>query len=185
LDTDGSPGAASVLKPDEQDRLLVAAGVGDKAAFRTLLEHFAPRIKAYLLRAGAPHAGAEGVVQDIMLTVWRSAAEYDPAWTSAAAWIFAITRNRRIALLRREKRPEIDPDDPDLQPARHHSEAAARLRDTIKTLPIEQWEALFEALFDATSTSNAATRSESPSRMQNPRLRLALERLRLELKEDH
>jgi RNA polymerase sigma-70 factor (ECF subfamily) len=184
LDTDGSPRTASVLKPDEQDRLLVATAGGDKAAFRALLDHFAPRIKAYLLRAGAPHAVADGIVQDTMVTVWRSAAEYDPTWTSAAAWIFAITRNRRIGVLRQEQRPEIDPDDPDLQPARHPSEAV-RLRDAIRTLPTEQGEALFESLFNDTSSSDTATRTGSPFRTQKSHLRLALDRLRHELKEAH
>ena len=52
-----------------------------------------------------------------MLTVWRKAGKYDPARASAAAWIFTIARNRRIDLLRHERRPEIDPNDPELRPA--------------------------------------------------------------------
>ena len=97
--------------------LLAAVGAArDRAAFEALFRHFAPRIKAYLLRLGAGSPGAEDLAQEAMLSVWRKAVLFDPAKASAATWIFTIARNLRIDALRRERRPEFDPGDPAFVP---------------------------------------------------------------------
>ena len=83
----------------------------DRAAFAALFTHFAPRVKAYLLRLGAPSAVAEELAQEALLSVWRKAHLFDPAKASAATWLFTIARNLRIDTLRREKHPELDPED--------------------------------------------------------------------------
>ena len=83
----------------------------DRAAFATLFSHFAPRVKAYLLRLGAPPAVAEDLAQEALLSLWRKAHLFDPAKASAATWLFTIARNLRIDAIRRERRPELDPED--------------------------------------------------------------------------
>src|SRR5436305_2022050 len=45
----------------------------DRAAFASLFSHFAPRVKAYLLRLGAPAALAEDLAQEALLNLWRKA----------------------------------------------------------------------------------------------------------------
>ena len=87
-----------------------------KAAFKKLFEYFAPRLKGYLMRLGSSEAQAEELVQDVMLTVWRKAALFDRRKAAASTWLFTIARNRRIDILRREKYPELDPEDPALVP---------------------------------------------------------------------
>lgn len=179
--------------PQAQDELLVATAAGDKAAFSGLFLHFAPRVKALLIQAGTPTEVADEIVQDVMLTVWRKAAEYDRSRASAAAWIFTIARNRRIDLLRHERRPEIDPNDPELRPADpedaetalQRAEIGARLRDAIGTLPREQEEALAATFFNDSSYGDYAARSGLPLGTVKSRLRLAMARLRSELKEAH
>lgn len=97
----------------------------DHEAFACLFDQFARRVKAYVRRLGAEPAAAEDLVQDVMLTVWRQAGLYDPPKASVATWIFTIARNRRIDLIRRERRPELDPDDPSLVPDRQPEADAA------------------------------------------------------------
>ena len=85
-------------------RLIVAVATHrDRAAFSTLFEYFAPRLKTYMQRSGATEAGAEELAQEAMLTVWRKAALFDPEGAGASAWIFAIARNLRIDAFRRER----------------------------------------------------------------------------------
>ncbi|HEY8697877.1 MAG TPA: sigma factor, partial [Rhizomicrobium sp.] len=80
--------------------LVRVGGARDRAAFEMLFRHFAPRIKAYLLRLGAASPVAEELAQEAMLSVWRKAALFDPAKASAGTWIFTIARNLRIDALR-------------------------------------------------------------------------------------
>ena len=86
--------------------MLAIANQQDEAAFAALFAHFAPRIKGFLMKSGAPAAQAEDCAQDVMATVWRKAAMFDPTRANVSTWIFTIARNRRIDLLRRERRPE-------------------------------------------------------------------------------
>jgi RNA polymerase sigma-70 factor (ECF subfamily) len=60
----------------------------DRAAFASLFEFYAPRIKAMLTRLGAAADAAEDSAQETLLTVWRKAGYFDPARASASAWIF-------------------------------------------------------------------------------------------------
>ena len=70
----------------------------DRAAFAALFNHFAPRIKGFLMKSGTPEALAEDCAQDVMATVWQKAHLFDPAKAGVATWVFTIARNRRIEL---------------------------------------------------------------------------------------
>ena len=73
---------------------------GDKRAFGTLFEFFGPRLKSYLLRMGADDAQAEEIVQDVMLTVWRKASQFDAAQASVSTWIFRIAPSCRLKFVK-------------------------------------------------------------------------------------
>lgn len=163
----------------------------DRGAFVRLFEHFGPRVKAYLMRLGADPETAQDVVQDVMLTVWHRAEQYDSRKASPSTWIFTIARNRRIDLIRRERRPELDPDDPALvrapeTPADQTIEAAeqtVRLRAAIAELPEEQAHLLRLAFFQEASHSRIAGEFGLPLGTVKSRLRLAMAKLRTALKE--
>ena len=50
----------------------------DRQAFAVLFAYYFPRVKAYLLRAGASPDVAEELAQETMLRVWRKAESFDP-----------------------------------------------------------------------------------------------------------
>lgn len=180
---------AASRSPD--DLLLAVARDRDRGAFARLFEHFAPRLKAYLRRLGAEAGAAEELAQEVMLTVWRRADRFDPAQASASTWIFTIARNKRIDALRRERRPEIDPDDPTLvpdpvEPADRRLEAAqasGRLRAALRELPPEQAELLRLAYFEDKAHSAISAERGIPLGTVKSRLRLAMERLRKALRD--
>ena len=80
------------------------AARGDREAFATLFEYFAPRIKTFMRRSGASEQSADELAQEALLAVWSKAKLFDPGSVGATAWIFTIARNLRIDALRREKR---------------------------------------------------------------------------------
>src|ERR1700722_17645269 len=95
---EGSRVTEKPRQPTEIDAaaLIVAiANRRDREAFAELFGHYAPRLKAYMLRLGAANDFAEEMAQETMLTVWRKAGLFDPARAAPAAWIFTILRNRR------------------------------------------------------------------------------------------
>ena len=94
------------------DCIRAVADRKDREAFRQLFTFYAPRLKAFLIKRGAGQGEAEEVMQEAMTLVWRKAEQFDPAKASASTWIYTIARNRRIDLIRRAKRPELDPEDP-------------------------------------------------------------------------
>jgi RNA polymerase sigma factor (sigma-70 family) len=161
----------------------------DRQAFIRLFDHFAPRIKAYLRRLQADETTAEDLVQEVMLTVWRRAEQFDPNQASLATWIFTIARNRRIDVLRKERRPEIDPNDPALVPdpdqaADQLAEAQQEgglLRTAIQGLPEEQSRLLHLSYFEDKSHSFIAQELGLPLGTVKSRIRLAMSKLREEL----
>ncbi len=191
-DSNRAGAAASSLEARSLDDLVVdVAQRRDRRAFALLFEHFAPRLKAYLARSGTDQATAEELVQDVMLTLWRRADQFDRAQASAGTWIYTIARNRRIDLLRRERRPEIDPSDPLLTPAPDPAaddallagEREQRLRAALGQLPREQSDLLRMAFFDDKPHSVIAAETRLPLGTVKSRLRLAMVRLRKVLKE--
>lgn len=173
-------------EPSLADMLAAVAERQDRAAFGALFGHFAPRLKAYIRRLGMEDARAEDLAQEVMLIVWRRAALYDPAQASVSTWIFTIARNRRIDELRRERRPEIDPDDPalvqDTAPMADsviaQGQAASRLHAAVAELPEEQAIVLRKNFFEDKAHNAIAAELSLPLGTVKSRLRLALTKLR-------
>ncbi|TDW35440.1 RNA polymerase sigma-70 factor (ECF subfamily) [Roseinatronobacter bogoriensis subsp. barguzinensis] len=156
----------------------------DTDAFTEVFEHFAPRVKGFLIKSGADHAMAEECAQDVMVTVWNKAAQFDPARASVATWIFTIARNRRIDMLRRDRRPEpeeltwgpeAEPDQLDVMTMQQESE---QLISAIASLPEKQRVMIERAYFGDLTHSEIAEETGLPLGTIKSRIRLALERLR-------
>ncbi len=175
-------GQAAVEWLDQMERL---ARDSDEAAFAELFEHFAPRIKAFLMKSGTASSMAEECAQDVMATVWRKAHMFDPARASVATWIFTIARNRRIDLIRRDRRPEPEdlPWGPEAEPDQLDvlslQQETVKLGAALADLPINQRELIEKAYFGDMSHGEIAKITGLPLGTIKSRIRLALEKLRL------
>jgi len=161
----------------------------DKQAFAVLFDVLAPRISGYLMRLGAKPPAVDDLVQDVMLTVWRRASQFNSEKASVATWVFTIARNRRIDVFRRESRPAPDPHDPSLIPEPEvtaeakvaTAEQGKILREAIAGLPAEQADLLHRAYFEDKSHSVIAAETNLPLGTIKSRLRLAMVKLRNQL----
>ena len=179
-------GAVEAGPAEHADWMRAIAEERSRAAFARLFAHFAPRIKAYLMRSGSDEGGAEELVQEAMLTVWRRAESFDVKQASVATWMFTIARNKRIDACRRTKRPELDPQDPALAPQPEpmqddsvgEGETADAIREAIATLPDEQAEMLRLAFFEDMAHSEIAEHTGLPLGTVKSRLRLAITKMR-------
>lgn len=179
--------------PDQSDAELIAAvAARDRDAFVALFGRYAGRVKAFAMRGGVRAADADEIAQDVMVSVWRNAATFDPARAGVSTWIFAIARNRRIDHLRRAARPAPDPADPLFQPdpapdgfaALSGAEREARLRAALGDLAPEQRQVLEAAFFAGLTHAEIATRDGLPLGTVKSRIRLAFRHLHAILGDD-
>lgn len=172
--------------------LVAVAKDRDKDAFAKLFAHYAPRIKSYLMRQGANIASAEELSQEAMLSVWRKADRFDPAKASAGTWIFTVARNLRIDALRKERRPNFDPNDPAFVPepetapdsAVEIGETQAQVKAAISQLPPEQAEVIKLSFYQDKPHGEIAEELNLPLGTVKSRLRLAMRRVRKVLGEE-
>ena len=156
----------------------------DQTAFVELFQHFAPRVKAFLMKSGANPSLAEECTQEVMATLWTKAHLFDPTRASVATWIFTIARNRSIDAIRKQRRPE--PEDlswgpeaePDQEEAMALQEESDQLARAISELPEKQRVLIERAYYGDLSHSEIAAETGLPLGTIKSRIRLALERLR-------
>jgi RNA polymerase sigma-70 factor (ECF subfamily) len=158
----------------------------DRSAFAMLFRYFAPRIKAWMLRAGASPTAAEEMAQETMLLVWRKAALFDPARAGATTWIFTIARNLRIDTMRRERHASTLLPDPVDEPGEVEPvdrafdvrERESRIRTALTGLPPDQAAVIQKAFFEDKAHSDIEKELGIPLGTVKSRLRLAMNRLR-------
>ncbi|GAC1701541.1 MAG: sigma-70 family RNA polymerase sigma factor [Candidatus Limnocylindrales bacterium] len=139
---------------------LAAARAGDVAAFEALARAEEGAIYGHVARILGPGPDAEDVVQDALLSAWRSIGSFNSSsGTSFRAWLFRIARNRAIDVIRARRRKgevplEPDPDEggsdwaepvaggPDLLTLAADREAFAAVEQALAGIPPEQRDAL-------------------------------------------
>ena len=184
----------NATKADDQDWPALLARVaqhGDKDAFRKIYSYFAPRIKAYAINQGfGQHA--EVLVQEVMTNVWRNADKYSESLASVSTWIFTISRNQRIDLLRKMNRTkaevvieteelwQIPMEDTTVRSIQNASTEKC-IRESIDTLPEEQMIAVRKVYYEGKTHQEVAEELNIPLGTLKGRLRLSLKKLRVML----
>jgi RNA polymerase sigma-70 factor (ECF subfamily) len=85
--------------PEQELALIRATARGDRAAFKSLYERYAPRLGRYILRLIKRREAVGEVVNDVMLVAWQSAARFDPRAARLSSWLFGIAHNKALKAL--------------------------------------------------------------------------------------
>jgi len=165
----------------------------DRAAFASLFDYFAPRLKGFFMRSGTTGARAEDIVQDVMLTVWRKADQFDPTKAQVSTWVYQIAKNRQIDILRKEARPlpealkndaaQVTDSDQSADQILAVEQEALQLKKAIAKLGDEQREMIEKAYLGELTHQDIKAQTGLPLGTIKSRIRLGLERLRHELKD--
>lgn len=169
--------------------LLAVRDRRDRKAFASLFDFYAPRLRAMLARSGCRGATADDIVQDAMLRVWHKAHQFDPARASASAWVYRIARNRHVDVIRKTGRPVPealkveDAPETDAGASLALDQEARRLRGALEGLSDDQRKVIEQAYMGELSHSEISERTGLPLGTIKSRIRLALEKLRHDLKD--
>ena len=174
-----------------EELVLRIAGYRDRSAFAELFSHYAPRLKSYLMSLGLDDEKAEDIAQESMVTLWRKAAQFDPAKARLSTWLFRVARNRFIDHTRRQKYAEVDvgdhmaemvaPEETDTRAVQ--SQYAERVQAALSQLKPPQKQVIELSFFHEMSHSEIATELTLPLGTVKSRIRIAFEALRKELRD--
>jgi len=182
------PQSTEPIFSDQTVLMLAVRDRRDRAAFGLLYDHFAPRLKGFVMRSGLGNSAAEDVVQEVMLTVWRKADTFDPHRAQVSAWIFQIARNRRIDLARKENRPlpeeikMVDEIKDDASQILAMEQEAGQLKLALDRLKPDQRDLIEKAYLGEFTHKEISNQTGLALGTVKSRIRLGLERLRHELK---
>ena len=177
------------------EELMPLIGAKDPEAFEVFYDRHGGAAYSLAYRIVGERPGAEDVVQEAFISIWRSGARFDRARGSVRAWTLSIVRNRAIDALRSRagKAPKLTFDDEAIleqrpadelteEEAMRH-ETASEVRDALGTLPGDQAKVIELAYFGGFSHSEIASMLGVPLGTVKGRMRLGLEKIRGELAE--
>jgi RNA polymerase sigma-70 factor, ECF subfamily len=96
------PAADSAFEQQLQE-LLGRCAAADRGALQRLYELVSPVLFACLTRILRRKALAEEALQDVFVSIWQRAGQFQAARGRPMAWMMSIARYRAIDLLRRER----------------------------------------------------------------------------------
>jgi RNA polymerase sigma-70 factor, ECF subfamily len=177
---------------DEEVMQLVQRG--DPRAFELLYDRHGGAAYSLAYRIVGKQTTAEDVVQEALLSIWRSRLRYDQTRGSVRTWILGIVHNRAVDGLRRSsvhdrRRESLDVveerfearERTDVEVARR--EEARTVRGAMQTLPAEQRQTIELAYFGGFTQSQIAELLNEPLGTVKGRMRLGLEKMRRQLVE--
>ncbi len=161
----------------------------DKALYIQLFRHFAPKVKAYIIRLGLVETTAEELMQETMLSVWRKAHLYNGAKAAASTWIFTLARNQSIDWMRKQKYPEYALEAWHEEPDEEHDVCeqvvtSDRMARVISQLPEDQAQVIYMSFYEGRSHSEISERLSVPLGSVKSRIRLASEKIKMMWRDD-
>ncbi len=182
------------MEPDEKSplnrgdagdemRLVARIRAGDQQAMSELYDRYAKVVYAVALRVLQDAAGAEDVLQDVFLQLWRNPDAFDASRGSLAAWLAVISRHKSIDRLRK-RRPETDIEDcviasgPDLRDETERTLVIEKVRVVLAEMNPDQRKVLELAFFQGLTHTEIAAKTGEPLGTVKTRIRSGLQLLR-------
>ena len=183
---------------DTDDRHLIhLTSEGNKEALEELYNRYCTSVFSLARFMLRNEALAEEATQDIFVNIWLKAASYRPDRGGPKAWIMSVAHHKVIDVIRSRRRG-INMTDPkdyetlDLIPSGRMGTAeeaelnleGERVRKALRVLPEAQREVIMLAYFGGLSQSEISNKLSQPLGTVKTRIRLAMQKLRVELEQD-
>jgi RNA polymerase sigma factor (sigma-70 family) len=177
---------------DANRKLLATAlgrvATGDRNALQTVYRLTSAKLFGVCLRILGERSAAEDALQEVYMTVWRKAAQFDAGVASPMTWLIAIARSRAIDLVRsrgssRKTEPldaaaELADDAPMADSTMQTAQDQARLYQCLGGLADHERTALRGAFFDGNTYEELAERMKVPLGTMKSWIRRAMLKLK-------
>ena len=162
----------------------------DTLALSELYDAYSTPIFSLATRILRDPQEAEGVLQQVFLSVWDKADQYRSEKGKVSTWLFTIARNLAIDALRKKSRTREWVPDHDLDQVADRSEGKNPLSEYIqderrrlilealKDIPQDQRTAVYLAYYDGLSHRQIAQTLDQPLGTVKTRIQLGLYKLR-------
>jgi RNA polymerase sigma-70 factor (ECF subfamily) len=162
---------------------------GDPRAFEIVYDRHGGAAFSLAYRMVGSRVGAEDIVQEAFLSIWRSRIRYQRERGSVRTWVLGIVHHRTIDALRRNLVHDRRRADAEGLEERHEAkeltdvEAARReeartVRDALESLPDQQSQVIELAYFGGFTHSQIAEMLQEPIGTIKGRMRLGLDKMR-------
>jgi RNA polymerase sigma-70 factor (ECF subfamily) len=164
----------------------------DARAFEVIFDRHSGAAFSLAYRMCGRRAMAEDIVQEAMVSLWRSGARYDRARGSVRSWVLSAVHNRAIDAFRHESaKSSLNVGDEGLAERLESEERtdreaerrdeARQVRSALKELPGEQRQVIELAYFGGFTHTQIAEMLGLPPGTVKGRMRLGLTKLRVSL----
>jgi RNA polymerase sigma-70 factor (ECF subfamily) len=153
-------------------QLLGRVAEGDQEAFEHLYQSTSSKLMGICLRLLPDRAEAEDVLQEVFVTVWKKAQQFDASRASAITWLAMVARNKSIDRLRarpssaRDTPIDLADELPDDGPSPTFLTAAAQDRDRLHAcigeLDARRQTLIHVAFFEGSTYEELSRRIGSP-----------------------
>jgi len=184
--------AAQAIRALADEEVMQLVQKGRAEAFEVIYERHSTAAFSLAYRMCGNRAAAEDVVQEALLSIWRSGARYDRSRGSVRTWVLGIVHNRAIDSLRRtvahDRRRASDEGIEERFEAAERTEVEAARRDEarsirnlLQSLPPDQSRVIELAYFGGFTHTEIAEMLDTPVGTVKGRMRLGLEKMRYAL----
>ena len=163
--------------------LVAAIRSGDENAMGRLYDRYSSIVYSVALRVLGDTGGAEDVLQEVFMQLWRNPGVFDSTRGNLGAWLAVIARNRAIDVIRK-RHPETDIADvivsvePDMAGDAERARAMEKVRGALGDMPAAQRSALEMAYFEGLTHTEIAAKTGEPLGTIKTRIRAGLLALR-------
>ncbi|ASA25523.1 RNA polymerase sigma factor [Paenibacillus donghaensis] len=174
--------------------LMKLVGEKDPAALEWLYDRYERIVYSFAFRIVQDAMAAEEVVQELFLRVWTHSERYDEAQGKLTTWMFAVTRNIAVDMLRRKSVRDqgISVEDTTLHTmADEHADTEAqvelrsegeRMRKVLTELSRDQQQVIDSIYYGGMTQQEVSERYNIPLGTVKSRVRLALKQMKKHLR---
>lgn len=161
----------------------------DKDALEQLYDRYEKILFSFLLKMTEDRALAEEALQEVFIKVWRGIGEYDESKGKFTSWLFTMSRNSAIDLIRKRKKPTVPLEeisnmadgDSSVEQKAEWQEQKEQIQTAVERLSAEQQQMIQLFYFKGHTHEAIAEICELPLGTVKSRIRLALSKLKKSL----